>query len=132
MEIPTNGLISGVSFSPDGKLVAIPSLHFDKDRDRPSGKLTLAHAATGLMEWQTEFSSWVSAPLFTSNGTRLLVLRGDNMLEYLDAQTGKPRRQIRAQNFAPGSNWNCLAGQSGTVVIGGMGSGRGSVDLWRP
>ena len=132
LEIPTNGLISGVSFSPDGKLVAIPSLHFDKDRDRPSGKLTLAHAATGLMEWQTEFSSWVSAPLFTSNGTRLLVLRGDNMLEYLDAQTGKPRRQIRAQNFAPGSNWNCLAGQSGTVVIGGMGSGRGSVDVWRP
>ncbi len=132
LDVPTNGFVPGVSFSPDGKLVAVPTLHFDKDKDRPSGKLTLAHAATGLMEWQTEFSTWVSAPLFTTNGTSLLVLRGDNMLEYLDPQTGKPRRQIRAQNFAPGSNWNCLAGKSGTVVIGGMGSGRGSIDVWRP
>ena len=85
-----NGGTHSVAFSPDSKLMAISSLQFDVDKanDAGTGAISLAHVASGVVEWRRPFPGLAKRVAFYSEGPSVVGLRGDGKMCFIDAETG--------------------------------------------
>ncbi len=124
-----------IAFSPDSNSVAIGSLSLDKDKDKDAatGTVTLAHTASGIVEWQQTIPDWPKPAAFSPDGRSVAVLCGGQSIRFLDTETGTMKHEIRPADFSQGGRWNdfAFAPQGHMLAIGGVGKeGKGSVELW--
>ena len=82
-----NGGTHAVAFSPDGKLMAISSLHFDVDKanDAGTGAISLAHVASGVVQWRRTFPGLAKPVAFYAEGPSVVGLHGDASMRFRDA-----------------------------------------------
>ena len=86
-----NGGTHAVAFSPDGRLMAISSLHFDVDKanDAGTGAISLAHVASGVVQWRRTFPGLAKPVAFYAEGPSVVGLHGDASMRFRDAKTGE-------------------------------------------
>ncbi len=135
-----NGGTHAAAFSPDGKMVAIGSVIFDKDKANDAGKraISLAHVASGVVEWQRTFAGLAKPVAFycdtpSPEGDCVVVLHGGRSMRFLDVQTGQTLFAIVPQSADQGGRCNdfVIARQGHMLAIGGVDSeGKGSVEVW--
>jgi WD40 repeat protein len=129
-----NGGAHCVAFSPDGKRLAISSLHFDVDQANDAGKgaITVAYAASGVVEWRRTFSGLAKPVGFFAADPCLLALYGGEMW-FLDTETGETLMAMAPQSADEGARWNdfVIAKRGHVLAIGGVDNERkGSVVVW--
>jgi len=125
-----NGGISAVAFSPNGKLLVIGSEMFDKDSERGSTKITLAHTATGIVEWQRSISGWANPKAFSPDGKSVLVLAGQS-IRFLDVTSGAVQREIKSSDLSKDGRWDDFAtAPPSKLVIGAVDEQEGSLEIW--
>ena len=66
VSIEANGGTQSVAFSLDGKLMAISSRHFDKDKANDPGTsiISLTNVASGLVQWRQTLSGFAKPVAF--------------------------------------------------------------------
>ncbi len=135
VEIEANGGARSVVFSPDGKRMATVSLHFDLDKpdDGGTGGITVAHVASGVVQWRRTFSCSASAAVFFTSERSVIALYDANSLLFMDNETGESLAVIGVQFSDQGARWNDLvtAKQGHVLAIGGLDKEhKGSVEVW--
>jgi WD40 repeat protein len=137
LSVEANGGTHSVAFSPEGKLVALSSAQFDKDQADDAGTRTiisLAHVATGVVDWQRIISGWARPVAFYSEG--VFFLSGGQRVTLLEAKTGDTLfRIVRSANSKDGGQWNdfAIAKRGRMWVTGGEDKGRtGTVAVLDP
>jgi WD40 repeat protein len=128
-----NGGTHAVAFSPNSKLVVIGARIFDKDSDTSTTAISLAHAVTGIMEWQRTVPGWANPKTFAPDGKSVAVLCGGQSIRFFETETGKVKHEIRSADSSPGGRWNdfTLSPQGHLLAIGGIDAEkRGFVDVW--
>jgi len=127
-----NGGTLAVAFSPTNKLVAIGSLHFDKENDTSSMTITLTYALSGITEWQRKLPGWAHPITFAPDGKSIAVLSRGQSILFLETSTAKTLNELRTTDSADKGRWTDLAipPHSGNLVIGGVDqNGKGSVQV---
>ncbi len=105
---------TGLAFSPDGKVIALPELEFNNQR--VSGSVTLFEVGTGKEICRIEAqTNGIAAIAFSPDG-KTLVFNTHNALYFHDAHTGK---QIRQVNAVFGANLAVFAPDGQTLAIKG-------------
>jgi hypothetical protein len=128
-----NGGTHAVVFSPNSKLVVIGSRTFDKDNDTSTTAVSLAHALTGLMEWQHTVPGWANPKAFSPDGKSAAVLCGGRSIRFFDTETGEVKHEIRSADSPQSGQWNdfAITPQGHQLAIAGVDNERkGSVELW--
>jgi WD40 repeat protein len=128
-----NGGTHAVAFSPNSKLVVIGARSFDKDNDTSTTAVSLAHALTGIMEWQQTVLGWANPKAFSPDGKSVAVLCRKRSIQFLDTETGEMKHEIRLADSHKGARWNDFAimPQGHMLAIGGIDAGkRGFVTVW--
>jgi WD40 repeat protein len=132
-----NGGAHSVAFSPDGKLMAISSLRFDADKANDAGTsaiISLAHVASGVVQWRRTFSGSAKPVAFYSGA--VLVLSGGQSMRFLQLETGNTVAIInRAADPLRGGRWNdfTIVKRGHVWVIGGEDDERkGKVEIIDP
>ncbi|MGI8977829.1 MAG: protein kinase domain-containing protein [Pirellulaceae bacterium] len=136
--IEANGGTHAVVFSPTNKLVAIGSLHFDKEEDTSSTSVSVAYALSGITEWKQTIAAWTKPVAFTPDGKSVAVLCGGQSIRFIETKTGTVKHEIKCADFLPakprqGAQWTefAVANQVPTLVIGGVDKERkGSIEVW--
>ncbi|HEY2882533.1 MAG TPA: hypothetical protein VGJ15_08870 [Pirellulales bacterium] len=131
--LTANGGANSVSFSADGKLLAILALDFDKDSDKGANSvLCLAHSATGIIDWQRNFPGPASGVAFYDGG--VMALCDIHSLKWFGMEDGKTLMIIdRSKDDAERWDEFVIARQGHMLVMGGINKdGTGSVDVWDP
>ena len=125
-----NGATDAVAFSPDAKLIAISSLHFDQARDGGARVISLANVDSGVVQWRRTASSWAKPVGFYSGG--VAVLHDGRGIRLLNAQQGETLLGLVAQSAARGRlNDFALAKRGGMIVFGGVDHNRkGVIEIW--
>jgi WD40 repeat protein len=130
-----NGGTHSVAFSPDGKWMAISSLHFDGDKanDASTGAISLAQVASGVVEWRRPFSGSAKRVAFYSEGPSVVGLHGDGSIRFRDAKTGELLMMLSHSADSPrGGRWNdfATAKRGHMLAFGGVDDERkGSVEI---
>jgi WD40 repeat protein len=128
-----NGGTRAVAFSPNSKLVAISARIFDKDNDTSTSAISVAHAITGIVEWQRTVPGWAHPVVFTPDGKTVAVLCGGESIRFFATETGAMPHQVRPADNPEGGSWTFFAitPQGLRLVIGGVNNaGKGTVELW--
>jgi len=128
-----NGGTHAVAFSPNSKLVVIGTRHFDKDNDTSSTSVSLAHALSGITEWQQTIPGWAIPKGFSPDGKSVVVLCRGQLIRLVDTATGTVKHEIQAADSAQGGRWNdCFVSpQARALAIGGVDAEkRGFVEVW--
>ena len=126
-----------MAFSPDSKLIASSSRHFDKEKAKDAGTTTvsLAEAASGIVRWRTPFAGSARPVAFEDNGV-VVLWGGEQVTQFLELKTGETLFQIgRSDNPNDGGRWNDLVilKQGRMEVTGGQdGNGKGTVRILDP
>jgi serine/threonine-protein kinase len=131
----TNGGIHSIAMSPDGTLVAIGAVDFDKnkDRDPASGLITLARVGSGIVEWSVKVPGWAEPICFVPDGKSIAILHGKRAVRIINADTGAPRWEMKPTEPAANDRWNSIDifATTGRLVIGGVDQERnGFIELW--
>ena len=128
-----NGGTHAVVFSPNSKLVAFTSYVFDKDNHTNTPTISLAHAVTGIMEWQQTIPGRANPKAFTPDGQSLVVLCDGRSIRFIDIKTGAVTREIRPSAEFQGTQWDdfAIAPHGTRLVIGGADNQhKGIVEVW--
>ena len=137
VSIDANGETDSVAFSPDGKLIAISSRHFDKvQQDDPGTSIiSLANIASGVVQWQRKQSGGPEPVAFFSGAVLAMGDRGQSMW-FLQVEEGKILSQLtRAADPRPGGRWNdfTFAKRGCMWLIGGEDADqKGTVEVMYP
>jgi WD40 repeat protein len=133
ISMKANGGANSVAFSIDGKLLAILAIDFDKDSDKGSNSvLCVAHAATGIVDWQRNFSGPVRGVAFYDGA--VMTLCDVHSLRWFSIEDGKTLMVInRSKDDAERWNEFEITRQGHMLVMGGANKDdTGSVDVWDP
>ncbi len=136
VSIDANGGTESVAFSLDGKLVAISSRHFGKDKltDPGTSIISLANVASGVVQWRQSVPGWAKPVAFQQGG--VLVLNDGQLMLCLELKTGEELFGIhRSANPRDGGRWNdfVIVKQGRMEVTGGQDpDGRGTVRVLDP
>jgi WD40 repeat protein len=127
-----NGGTWGVAFSPNSNLVAISSRIFDKDDDTSKSAISLAHARTGIVEWQRAVPGWAHPVAFAPDGKSVAVLCAGRSIQFFATETAATTREISPADAPRGGHWTSFAiTPTGHMAIGGADDARkGLVELW--
>ncbi len=128
LSIEANGGAQAVAFSPDGTLLAISSLNFDKTKEEEHGKglITLLHIASGIAEWERPLPT-LARPLAFLPGDTSLITLCDGQLWFLNAKKGTPQTILNPGDAAGlGAKWVdfSLAKDGHMQAMGGMDRGK--------
>ena len=130
-----NGGAHSIAFSPEGKLMAISSLHFDADKanDAGTGAISLASVASGVVQWRRTFPGLAKPVAFYAEGPSVVGLHGDATMRFRDAKTGELLMMLSHSADSPqGGRWNdfATAKRGHMLAFGGVDDERkGSVEL---
>jgi WD40 repeat protein len=133
IEQTTNGGVHSVVFGPETTLLAFAALEFDKDSERKSTKIILAHAGSGLTEWQQSIPRGAAVKGFSADSKSIAVLSGGRSIELFDTETGQAKYEIDLADSPETLRWADLsiAAKGNVLAIGGVGNDRkGSVEIW--
>ena len=78
-----------IAFSPDSKLLAIGTQHFDKDKEGSTGGVRLVHAATGIMDWSATVPGFAKPVAFSPDGKTVVVLCGGQSVRFWTRRPGR-------------------------------------------
>ncbi len=136
VSIEANGGTDSVAFSLDGKLMAMSSRHFDKDKvsDPGTSIISLANVGSGIVEWRRTLPGWAKPVAFQRNA--VLTLTGGQLMPFLELKTGKTLFRIkRSADPRYGGRWNDFVivkqGQM-WVTVGQDSDGKGTVGIIDP
>jgi WD40 repeat protein len=136
--IDANAGTHSVAFSPDGKLLAISSLQFDKDKANDPGTsiISLAHVASGVMDWRRTLLGPVKPVAFQEHSVLVVLSHAGQRMCYLESKTGETLfRIIRSADPKDGGRWHdfAIAKRGRMQVTGGEdGARRGTVEILDP
>lgn len=140
IEIPCNGRAYSVALSPDSKLMAVSTQDFDlskADAEQSSGKISLIHAASGVMTWRQMVPGWAATVAFLPDGKSIAVLCGGSRhgVNLLDTDTGQVKCNIESPDFLYNrGRWGVAMGvapQANLLVLGGVVKDKqGCVEVW--
>jgi WD40 repeat protein len=105
---------TGLAFSPDSKIIALPELEFNNQK--VVGSVTLFEVASGKQIRRQEAPTNGIAGIAFSPDGKTLVFNTHTALHFQDADTGKEIRQIKA--FF-GANWIVYAPDGKTLAVKG-------------
>ena len=133
IEQQANGGVHSVVFGPNKTLLAFAALEFDKDSDTKSTKIILAHAGSGLADWQQSIPRGATVKGFSADGKSIAVLSDGRSIEFFDTENGQAQHGLDLANSPDTLRWADLsiAARGNVVAIGGVGKNRkGSVEIW--
>jgi serine/threonine protein kinase/WD40 repeat protein len=129
----TNGGVHCVVFGPEKTLLAFAALEFDKDSEMKTTKIILAHAGSGIVQWQQSIPRGATVKGFSADGKSIAVLSSGRSIEFFDAETGQARHEINLASSPETLRWADLsvAAKGNVLAVGGVGKDRqGSVEIW--
>jgi serine/threonine protein kinase/WD40 repeat protein len=133
-----NGGTQAVAFSPDSTLMAISSLHFDKDKanDAGTGAISLVHAGSGIVDWRRTLPRSAKPVAFEDHNVVVVLSDAGQRMWYLDPKTGETLFRIkRSADPHQGGRWNdfAVAKRGRMWAIGGEDAERrGNVEITDP
>jgi WD40 repeat protein len=120
-----------LAVSPDGNLMAIGLMQYDKNTDVTSGSICVVHPASGITELVWPVARSLGQVEFLQGGRVIAAVSGNNALTFWDAQTGKPRRQFQATEATQGWGRFSFCEKEKAIAISGMDSQKGGfVEVW--
>jgi serine/threonine protein kinase/WD40 repeat protein len=116
-----------LAMSPDGKLLAIGIIRFDKNTDQSSGSIAVVRTGSGILELNWPVPRAVGSLAFAPGGWAIAALNGTNMLRMWDAGTGQLLNDIRPARADQEQRWEqfSISEKAKVVVISGMTPGKG-------
>lgn len=110
--------VYSLAFSPDGKVVATSSRHYEQRGNRATGVLNLWDVATGKLQASLNgHQEGIGSLAFSPNGKVLATAANDRTIKLWDLKTGTVVRSFPTTDFAP----RCLAFNPDGKTIGYVG-----------
>jgi WD40 repeat protein len=133
--VPFPPIATGFSlaFSPDNTFLLVRSSRRDLETKAVISELSLIRARSGVIEWRRAIPGDAVPIGFLRDGKTIAALCNQRVMQFLEAESGKRKQEIRLDDSLAGGRWVDMAMPSSRnrIVIGGLDkSNQGFVEVW--